>query len=536
MKRILFAGILIVCAAQSFAQHTLKLVIKSSEEKTPLAGASAIITAINKAAVADSAGIALFTDLAPGTYVIKISHVGLEEQEISVAVPQPGGTPFEVTLEEGEEDEEEEVVVTATRTSRTIANIPTRTEVISGEELTEKANMKPGDIRMMLNESTGIQTQQTSATSFNSGIRIQGLDGRYTQILRDGYPLYAGFSGGLSLLQIAPLDLKQVEVIKGSSSTLYGGGAIAGLVNLVSKTPAKERELSFIANGTSARGLDLSGFYSERYGKSGLTVFGSRNSNAPFDPADIGLTAIPKFERYTITPRLFFYGKNTTADIGISYITEDRTGGSMDYIKNGEAGFYEKNNTDRITAQFGIAHRLGENTTLQLKSSYSRFNRTIAIPTYIFDALQQSSFTELTWNKQGTKTDWVIGANLYTDDLGEERKSVDPARDYHYNTIGMFIQNTWSISEKFILETGLRGDYVNEYGFELLPRVSAMYKITPRFTTRLGGGFGYKSPTIFTEEAERRQFQQIQPININSSRNERSAGGNWDLNYLLYPP
>lgn len=520
-----------VCAAHSFAQHSLKLAIKSSKEKTPLTGASVIITAINKAAVADSTGIAIFTNLAPGTYVIKISHIGLEEQEVSVVVPQPDDIPFEVTLEEGEENEEEEVIVTATRSSRTIANIPTRTEVISGEELAEKGNMKPGDIRMMLNESTGIQTQQTSATSFNSGIRIQGLDGRYTQILRDGYPLYAGFSGGLSLLQIAPLDLKQVEVIKGSSSTLYGGGAIAGLVNLVSKTPGKKRELSFIANGTSARGLDLSGFYSQRNGKLGLTVFGSRNSNAPFDPADIGLTAIPKFERYTINPRLFFYGKNTTADVGISYITEDRTGGSMDYIKNGEAGFYEKNNTDRITAQFGIAHRLGESATLQLKSSYSRFDRTIAIPTYIFDALQQSSFTELTWNKQGAKADWVIGTNLYTDDLGENRKSADPARDYHYNTIGMFIQNTWSVSETFTLETGLRGDYVNEYGFELLPRVSAMYKITPRFTTRLGGGFGYKSPTIFTEEAERRQFQQIQPIDINSTRNERSAGGNWDLNY-----
>src|SRR3546814_7816009 len=85
--------------------------------------------------------------------------------------------------------------------------------------------MKPGDIRMLLAESTGIQTQQTSATSGNSSIRIQGLDGKYTQMIRDGFPLYSGFSGGLGLLQIAPLDLQQVEVIKGSSSTLYGGGA-----------------------------------------------------------------------------------------------------------------------------------------------------------------------------------------------------------------------------------------------------------------------------------------------------------------------
>jgi outer membrane receptor for ferrienterochelin and colicins len=436
--------------------------------------------------------------------------------------------------QEHEHDSLEQVVVTATRTSRTIANLPTRTEVISGEELQEKGNMKPGDIRMLLNESTGIQTQQTSATSFNAGIRIQGLDGRYTQLLRDGYPLYAGFSGGLSLLQIAPLDLKQVEVIKGSASTLYGGGAIAGLVNLVSRTPGPERALNFMANGTSGKGLDLSGFYSERYGKLGLTVFGSRNSNGPFDPADIGLTAIPKFDRYTINPRLFLYGRKTTADIGISYITEDRVGGNVNYIKNGGTGYYEQNNTDRVTTQFGIAHQVSEHNTLQLKSSYTRFDRNIAIPSYTFDALQQSTFTELTWMNKGEKADWVIGANVLTDDLKENRRSADPARDYHYNTFGVFIQNTWTVSEQFTLETGLRGDQVNEYGFELLPRVSAMWKVSPAFTTRLGGGFGYKSPTIFTEETERRQFRHILPIDINNTRNERSVGGNWDINYRTH--
>lgn len=532
MKHILSLCIVLLLAYTSiYAQHTIRLSIKNSEGKEPLAGGTATISTLNETTVADSLGIATFADIAAGTYTVTISFVGLEEKQVSVIVPMPTEEPLEVLLGEGEEHETEEVVVTTTRISRTIANAPTRTEVISGEELAEKANMKPGDIRMMLSESTGIQVQQTSATSFNAGIRIQGLDGRYTQILRDGYPLYSGFSGGLSILQIAPLDLKQVEVIKGSSSTLYGGGAIAGLVNLVSKTPGKARDLSFLANGTSAGGLDLSGFYSQRYGKAGLTVYAARNSNRPFDPANIGLTAIPKFQRHTINPRLFLYGKNTTADFGVSFITEDRTGGSMNYIKNGGSDFFEKNNTDRITTQFGIAHRLNEHSTLQFKNSYSRFNRVITIPTYGFNALQQSSFSELSWNKKGGKTDWVIGANILTDDLNERNQTIDPKRDYHYNTYGLFIQNAWSISDKFVLESGLRGDNVSEYGFELLPRVSAMFRITPKLTTRIGGGFGYKTPTIFTEDAERIQFQNLLPIDLNRSQNERSVGGNWDVNY-----
>ena len=531
MKHIL--PLLLLICSEAIAQHNIRLSIKDHEEKAPLPGATAFIKSLGKTSIADTSGMVLFTNVAEGVYTINISFVGMEEQKVTVRVPQPGNGMVNVFLEEGEEHHEE-VVVTATRISRSIANTPTRVEVISGEELEEKANMKPGEIRMLLSESTGIQVQQTSATSFNAGIRIQGLDGRYTQILRDGYPLYSGFSGGLSIMQVAPLDLRQVEVIKGSASTLYGGGAIAGLVDLVSKTPGEERELSFLANGTSAGGLDLSTFYSERYGKTGLTVFAARNSSAPYDPADIGLTAIPKFKRYTVNPRLFLYGKNTTADIGVSYITEDRLGGSIKYIRNDEPGFFEKNNTDRATTQLGIRHRLSEHATLQFKSSYSIFDRQISIPAYTFDALQQSSFSELTWNKSGEKADWVIGVNVLTDDLNERPQVIDAQRDYHYNTYGLFIQNAITLAKNITLETGLRGDYVSEYGFELMPRVSALFNFSPAFTTRIGGGFGYKTPTIFTEEAERMQFQNLLPIDINASRNERSVGANWDLNYRTH--
>ncbi len=536
MKKVLLLCIvLLIACIGTYAQdtlHKLKISVKNVEEKEALIGATVTIATLNRTVVADSSGVATFNNVAPGTYSVTVSFVGFEEQQISVSVPQASGEPIEVLLEGGDEEhEEEEVVVQATRTSRTIANTPTRIEVISGEELTEKGNMKPGDIRMMLNESTGIQTQQTSATSYNSSIRIQGLDGRYTQILRDGFPLYAGFSGGLSIMQIAPLDLRQVEVIKGSSSTLYGGGAIAGLVNLVSKVPTDSRELSFLGNATTAGGLDLSGFYSQKYGRVGLTVFGSRNTSRPFDPAGIGFTAIPKFERYTINPRLFLYGKNTTANVGFSYVTEDRVGGSMDYIKKGTLGYFEENNTDRFTTQLGVTHRLSDRAALNFKNSYSRFDRQIAIPSYQFKGLQQSGFSEFTYSNQGEKSDWIVGANFLTDDFNERQQTAGPLRNYHYNTYGVFVQNQWSPSNFLTLETGLRGDYVSEYGFELLPRLSAMLRFSPKVTARIGGGFGYKTPTVFNEESERIQFQNILPINTVTAQNERSIGSNVDVNY-----
>jgi outer membrane receptor for ferrienterochelin and colicins len=512
------------------AQHTLKLVVKHKEDGAALAGASASILAVNKTGITDSSGVVVFSNMPAGNYQVRINYVGMMEKEMAVTLPQTNNEGQEIFME-GEDGEEEEVIITATRTSRSINDIPTRVETISGEELTEKANMKPGDIRMLLSESTGIQTQQTSATSYNSSIRIQGLDGRYTQILRDGFPLYAGFSGGLSLMQVAPLDLKQIEVIKGSSSTLYGGGAIAGLVNLVSKTPGAKRELSFVANATSAGGLDLSGFYSEKFKKSGVTVFASSNSGKAYDPAGIGFTAIPSFERYTINPKLFLYGEKTTANIGFSYVTEKRIGGSMAYINNESAGYFEKNNTDRFTTQLQITHRINEHEQLNFKNSYSRFKRLIEVPGYIFSGEQLSSFSEATYSLQRPGMEWVIGANFLTDDFDEAKHTTTVLRDYHYNTLGGFIQNTWSPIKTFTLETGLRADHTQGYGVEWLPRLSAMMKITPQITARAGGGLGYKIPTVFNEEAERTQFQGILPINKNTTKDERSAGVNFDLNY-----
>lgn len=532
MKAILSFCIVLFACTQLRAQHTIKIFIEGNEDNQPLRGATASIVSLHKTTVADSSGIATFTNIPEGAYTIQVSFVGLQEQSLTI---QTGQLP-EITITVSllcNDDEENEVVVTSTRSSRTISDIPTRIETISGEELTEKGNMKPGDIRMLLNESTGIQTQQTSATSYNSSIRIQGLDGRYTQILRDGFPLYAGFSGGLSLMQVAPLNLKQIEVIKGSSSTLYGGGAIAGLVNLISKSPASKREINFLANATTAGGIDLSGFYSQKFKKIGVTLFGSRNTSKPYDPAGIGFTAIPKFDRYTINPKLFMYGNKITANVGFSYITEDRIGGSIDYIKEGKPGYFEKNNTDRFTTQAELVYRVNDNSPLHFKNSYSRFSRFIGIPAYAFKGLQQSSFSEATFTNNKEKTNLVFGANLLTDGFTEERQSNDTVRNYHYTTLGAFAQNTWTANKQFTLETGLRGDYVKQYGFQLLPRISAMLKPTPKLTARLGGGLGYKTPTIFNEEAEKIQFQNILPINDRTAAYERSAGGSFDINYRI---
>ena len=246
MKKIILPLLALLCCSTAWSQNKFQAMIKDEENKQPLVGANVFLEGTTIGASADLNGLVIIHNIPDGKQKIIFSYIGYQKRSEIFNFPLRQSEPLEILLH-ADAEEMEEIVVSATRSSRTIVDIPTRVETIAGEELDEKGNMKPGDIRMLLNESTGIQTQQTSATSYNSSIRIQGLDGKYTQILKDGLPLYSGFSGGLSLLQIVPLDLKQVEVIKGASSTLYGGDAIAGLVNLVSRDADRPTTIKLFA-------------------------------------------------------------------------------------------------------------------------------------------------------------------------------------------------------------------------------------------------------------------------------------------------
>jgi len=547
--------LLIACATITNAQNSLIVRVISEENKETLVGATLLLEGTNNGTSTNKEGGALLQNIPNGKHNIIISYIGYLQKEISYNFPQATGIVHKIELSTSD-TEKKEIIIEATRANRTVANLPTRTEVLI-EEIDEAASMEPSKISHLITHSTGIQVQTTAAGSNGAVVRIQGLNGRYTQMLKDGFPLYGGFSSSLDILQIPPLDLRQVEYVKGSASTLYGGGAIAGIINLVTKKANKNESLLHI-NSSSIGGKDFNIFISERTGKWGFTNLVSMHIQKGYDSNRDGVSNIAQVSKFNLNPKIFYnLNKKTDLYFGVTISKENRIGGDMDIIRDKiSIGKYysDKQESTRFTTQFSINYKLDNIRTISFKNSVSSFDRSININDDIletssiaFRGNQLNSFTELNLNIEKEKQNINIGLNALYDKFTKDkflRNFIDnfltqPLKNQKFQTIGLYTNHLWDITEKFALESGLRADKVKgsqQYSIPLeqsfvLPKISALYKMTTELSIRIGGGMGYRMPSIFSEEAEPYGYKNVQTVNFSTLVAEESYGTNIDFKY-----
>jgi outer membrane receptor for ferrienterochelin and colicins len=517
----------------SLAQSKFRVTVKDESTKDVIAGANVTVKDTALSATTDAQGVAQLSDIPDGVHTIVIFSPGYETKELTLTFPVTTQTDtvvfMNVTNEVGA------VTITSTRTGREIDDTPTRVEAIDEEEVDEKTNMRPANVSMVLNESTGIKVQQTSATSNTQSVRIQGLDGRYTQLLKDGFPAFGGFSGSISLLDILPLDLKQVEIIKGPSATFYGGGAIAGVINFISKEPEDKPVTSIIFNQTSALGTDFSIFNSRKFDRFGYTFLGAVNYQKEYDVDHDDFTELPRTNTFTLSPRFFFYPDHKTrVIIGNTTSYQNRKGGDVFVIRGQGDNFhqyFENNNSIRNITTLQFERKFVDGSELVAKQSLAFFDREIKIPDYVFEGRQFNSYTDISYLRTVNDHVLVFGFNAVYDQFRETPHNNTPIpRDETRTTFGGYAQDSFAVTAKLSLEAGLRLDHVRDFGTYALPRVSALYRFTPKLSSRLSVGLGYKAPSIFTEEAETLLFRNVLPIGP-AAKTERSRGGTLDVNY-----
>src|SRR5690606_17557617 len=156
-------------------------------------------------------------------------------------------------------------------------------------------------------------------------------------------------------------------------------------------------------------------------------------------------------------PKLFLYfNEATRLSAGLNTTIEKRIGGDMEYLKGkGSAthSYFEENKTQRYSTQLELEHALNDKANLTFSNSVTYYDRSIRLPDYLFSGVQLSTYSEANYNRHAERTDWVAGLNFLTDNFREDRNDDFALRNYNYQTIGSFVQNTWNTTEKFTIES-----------------------------------------------------------------------------------
>jgi iron complex outermembrane receptor protein len=456
------------------------------------------------------------TTSADGTVVIAVS-AGLVEftvvkdmyEPVTSSVTVAAGQTQLVTVDlQRQPTLEETITVSATRTDRRLEDQPMRVEVLVREEIEEKLLMTPGDIVMMLNEMGGMRVQATSPSLGAASVRIQGMRGRYTRFLSDGLPLF-GEVGGLGLLQIPPMDLGRVEVIKGVASSLYGAGAMGGVVNLLSRRPAATAETELLLNRSTRGGTDVVGWYATPARRGwAFTLLGGGHWQERSDVDDDGWADMSGYSRGVVRPRLFWDsggGRTFFATAGLT--AEDRVGGTMDgaAIPSG-AAYREALETARWDAGAVGQTLLRQRYLLSGRVAVMRQHHRHQFGDIQEKDRHETVFAETTLRAPFGRHTVVAGVALERDTY---RPSDVPRFGYTFTVPGFFLQDDVDVARWLSVSASGRLDRHSEYGTYFSPRLAFLLR-TGAWNSRVSLGTGYFAPTALTEETEAAGLTRLQ--------------------------
>jgi iron complex outermembrane receptor protein len=505
------------------AAETLIVAVRSAGQ--PVAGASVRSGAVHGTTGAD--GRARLT-LGPGEYAVDVEAAGYLPASARVAVAAGGVAELAVELQ----PLAEQVTVTVAATARSATRLedqPLRVEVIDRDDIEEKALMTPGSVAMLLGETTGLRVQTTAPSLGAANVRIQGLRGHYSPLLADGLPLYGAQGDSFSLLQVPPLDLGQVEVIKGVASALYGASALGGVVNLVSRRPAESQE-ELLANVTTLGGVDATGWIA-RSGRWSWSTIGGYHGQPRRDVDGDGWTSVAGYDRGLLRPRLFFAnGRGTSVLATAGAIAEDRQGGTSEgaLAPDGQP-FPEALRTRHLDAG-GVARWLVSGRLLTARGSVMRTGQDRTFGDVRERGSRLAWFGEASLTGTSGRHTWVAGAAFEQDRYDATEL---PQFDYVFSTPAVFAQDELRLGPRLTVAASARGDFHSAYGAQVSPRLSVLARPSAQWTLRAAAGLGAFAPTPFTEETDETGLSRLRPLS--DLRAERAGGVSTDVSFHQGP-
>ncbi len=445
--------------------------------------------------------------LSPGTHEVIVSHPAFEPRAVRATIAAGEDTERVVQLRPAQLPAEV-VTVVASRSGRIVDDQPVRVETLPEEEIEENLTESPGDLSALLNELPGIRVQP-APTLGGGSLRLRGFLGRHTQVLADELPLFGEQPDVFGLLQVPPLDLAHVEVVKGPATTLYGGSAIGGVVNLVSRRPPAEPEA--LVGATSLGGADAVGFLPFQLGSGWAgTLLGGAHGQRLADVDGDGWADLPRVRRGSLRPRFFWNGENGgSLFLTVGAMREDRDGGTVEGGAT-PAGqpFRESLGTRRL--DLGIVGRwmAGPEHVVGVRAAYADARRDLVFGGTEERNRRRFGLVEGTVSGHAKGHTWLAGAVVETDAF----RARDVAGfDYTFTAPAVFVQDEFDLTPRFAISASARESFHSAYGTIFDARVSALVRPAARWGIRLSAGTGHAAPTPMTEETETVGLSRVLP-------------------------
>ncbi len=521
-KLILTAVALLLMAISNLTAQGARLHGQVKTDELFLPGVSIFMPELDRGAITDDSGAYEINQIPDGEYIVKVSYLGFATIETKIHFSEGTDVAHDFILKD-EVMKLDEVVVSGTRTFKRKTDSPVIVNILDSKTLN---NLQVCNLSEGLKFQPGLRIETDCQTCNYTQLRMNGLQGGYSQILINGRPIFSPLMGLYGMEQLPVNMIERIEVVRGGGSSLYGSSAIGGTVNVITKLP-------------QANGFEINSFYQNIDGQTndfnfngnatilnnaknaGVSLFLSKRDRGLYDANSDNFSELPKLENTSLGLNAFFnLSENQKLEFSLSRLQEYRFGGEMildipahltqqaeertHKIWMGSADYQINFNQDKSSLIFYSAfqHTDRDHYTGVFPDEDDDIMAHLENPPYGF-----SSNTTLQGGFQlnhaisdffNTRNVLTFGTEYISDKVLDNIPSYNYLVDQHTRDLGMFFQSDWDFAENFNLLSGVRIDHHNLVDrLVYSPRVALMYKMQLNTQFRFSFGTGFRAPQAF---------------------------------------
>ena len=551
---LLFAGTEILGKASSLLiKGTIKGKVINSETGEPVVGATVMLEHTSIGAITNNEGEYIITNAPVGKQDITASMIGFGITKTNVEVFKDEVSESDFKLEESA-FELGAITVTGTATPHVFEDNPVKTEVISRKTIEQKQAV---NLAEALSFQTGVIVENDCNNCNFTQVRINGLDGKYSSVLIDGLPMMSTLAGVYGLEQMPEEMIQQIEIVKGGGSALYGGNAVAGIINLVTGRPMQNKTSikylgNFLGDSPDNHLAGIAELVSDE-GNSGAYIFGSMRNRKAYDYNGDGYSELGSIKNESIGLNWFMKPiASGELKIGLHHIHEERRGGSITSLPVHEAEIAEWVEHWRTGGAFSWTHNISEVFDYRAFYSFALVSRDSYYGGLAGDSdeerLEALNFYGKSDNPlhlAGARVNANFGSQLVTAGIEYSSENLDDRTAYNniyhinetYNNFGFFLQDNLHFLEDERLEfvVGARLDKHSELDDPIIsPRVNAKFELFDGLNLRASFSTGFKAPQIFDEDLHIGALEGDQRVVVNSDglKKESSRSVSGGIDYL----